>query len=129
GTAHDRGSVDGSVFQPRPIERHVLGNAIEDRVVSAPLALDDFVHLDELSHHLLAACFLVHPLSECRRETAFHSKKDSDFFHSCFLGRDAALRCPSGYWSRTTQRAVPTTDLHAHHPQIFDKYEGSMSRQ
>src|SRR5581483_8365342 len=78
---HYRGAAKCSVLEPRAIKRHILRDAIDHDVVSARLALDHLVDLDEFRDDIFAAGFLIHPLDKRRRKTVFLSKKDSDFFH------------------------------------------------
>ena len=79
---HHGGAGERRVLEPRAIKRHVLRNAIDHHVVTARLALDDFVDPDELGANVVAAGFRIDALNKRRWETVFLAKKNSDFFHN-----------------------------------------------
>ena len=99
------------VFEPRPIERDILRDAINHNVVTAWLALDHFFDTGKFRDDLFAAGFLINPLNKCRRETVFLAKKNSDFFHSWVVSFRAKPKAKSrNLWNlQTSIRDVSTS--------------------
>ena len=87
GVVDHGGPGQRRILEEAAIKRHVLRNPVDDDIVTARLALDDFVEADELGLDAFAAGFLVAALDEGGRETAFLSEEDSDFFHKSRVAR------------------------------------------
>src|SRR5207249_4084709 len=78
---HNRAARERFVFEPGAIKRHVLRDTVDHHVVTARLALNHLVDLDELRGDVFPTGFLIYPLDKRRRKTVFLTKKNSDFFH------------------------------------------------
>src|SRR5205823_12334727 len=77
----DCGASEGGILQKGAIERHILGNAINDHVVAAWLALNHFVDPDRFCDDIFAAGLLINAIDERPGKGVFLAKQDSDFFH------------------------------------------------
>jgi len=79
GIVDHAGTAERGVLEVGAVERNVVGDPVDDHVVSARLGHPHVVDLHELSRHARHA-HGVHPIDERAGKRVLHAEEDADFF-------------------------------------------------
>ena len=80
GIVDDDGAAEDRVLQPRPVERDVLRDAVDDDAISGRLGHAHRADPDMLGHHPWNGA-RVDAIHQRRGKRVFHAIKNADLFH------------------------------------------------